>query len=354
MIDYCIWMLARLLKPDITSSPETEIPALWIGGKIYDSIFFLPVLPIAVFFLAYFIFSYSLGYAALFFWTYTLLFRLPHFAALAEITWLNKNSRPKMDVFKFYAVPLCIFLIYTLPALLHLGSKNTFVLGLSLFTYVIGMQHIAMQNYGILKIFRIKQKALQTKLEILCEKYALLNVTVIYFIEVLRHTYEFSLSEIDYLRWVKPGLHLILAVQVGTLLFFLIKNRSSFSKVSPGTIHFFISCLVMYPWPFSKNNFELTFYLFNFHHSLAYMGLIWLITKKQIAPSRSAPFIFYFKFFAAGIVLYFFSKFSFLKSYSGQFSVFYCFFVIHYYVESIIWRHPSGLASDYLSQITKP
>ena len=338
-----------MIKQTAAKILQLDRANLWVKNSSFDFIFFLPIVPLLIFIIAYSTLNYYLGYAAVFYWVYLLLIRLPHFSAMLHVTWLNEETRKKMTFVKFYLVPALIFVTYWIPTLLNLEAQHPFVIGLTLIAHGWGIQHIAMQNYGILKLFRKKEPQSSPKIIDVCEKYLLLFIGVLYFVQVLERIYRFNLKADGLLLGLSYLLGFLIAMTFATWIFYRSKQGVSLFPIFPGTLHLIISCLVMFPWPMPEGRFDAIFYLYNFHHSLAYLGLIWAVSSNKIAHPQKV-WAFYIPLVILGGLLILVSRWPVLKNPVGNLSVFYSFFVIHYYIEYIIWRR-DGIAAPQTKEI---
>jgi hypothetical protein len=129
----------------------------WIRNPQYDLVFFCALwwLPLS---LLIFGATATVG-TAVFFLLYHIFIRVPHFAATANFTYLYEGNREyyRENWVKYFAVPILILLAY--GARPWLRSYTLYSTVLLTIATVWGMQHIALQNYGILSLYRTRSKA---------------------------------------------------------------------------------------------------------------------------------------------------------------------------------------------------
>lgn len=328
----------------------------WIVGPRYDLLFFSTIWLLPLFVIAP-LGSAGVGLGAAFFyvWIYHLLIRFPHFAAMFRTTYLRPEQRAyyRQHWVRYFGVPALILLVYALPLLASAGYASPAGHAVATVAYVWGYQHIGMQNYGILQVYRLRAGA--DRVAPRFEKaifYAIIVAVaatnhLVPLVEVAGRADLATSSE----RAVNTGLVAVLLLLVGGY-FTHLWRQGSFS--GPALLYFGVALVAMVQWPFYEKLPDGSWFLvFNGHHSVAYLGLLFVIEWNRRSPGESMTFAAgmrgYARFmgplllFSLGLVfvtmLYGTAKLA--AGYSeqgGSLEVLLGFFVVHYYVESQVWK----------------
>ena len=250
-------------------------------------------------------------------------------------------------------MPALILTLYALPLATGAGYDSTWGGLLANAAYVWGYQHIGMQNYGILQIYRLRSGS-----DAAAPSY---EKAIFYAIIVAVAARNHLAPLLEY-----AGLDALAASTQGAVdgglgavllllcLAYFAHLRSSSAFSGPAFLYFAVSLVAMIQWPFYDDLPEGSWFLvFNGHHSVAYLGLLFLMDWNRRAPGDAMTFgeAFkrYLRFFAplvaaslalVGVVALYGSARA-LAGYSeqgGSLEVLLGFFVMHYYVESMVWR----------------
>jgi hypothetical protein len=334
----------------------------WIVGPIYDLLFFstmwLP--PILVLALDGFTGAARVEFGAGFFvlWIYHLFIRLPHFAAMFRVTYLRTDQfqHYREHWVAYFAIPLAIIAIYAWPLSGPAGYDTSLGFMLTTAGYLWGYQHIGMQNYGVLQIYRLRSEVREPAYWPRLEKG--IFYAIIVSVCVSNH-----LAPVARFVGVVPvgSAHaetasLVFLGVAGLLLLLYLGQLLRLGGLrTPAVLYLLISAAAMVKWPFYDALPAGSWFLvFNGHHSVAYLGLLFLMTWNDKYPDR--PFTLvdgvreYAKFFwplvgfAVLLILvaatYHSSRVT--AGYdapgTGSLEALLGFFVAHYYVESKVWR----------------
>lgn len=328
----------------------------WIVGPRYDLFFFSTIWLLPLLVAAPVLFDdVGLGRAFFYIWIYHLLIRLPHFAAMFRVTYLRGTQRDhyRQHWVRYFAVPALILIVYGIPLLSPAGYATPFGTAITTIAYIWGYQHIGMQNYGVLQIYRLRSGGLQDRAGSRLEK------TVLYSI-ILSVAARNHLGAIAaFLGW--PGFDAggaeVLLGGVGALLvaaYFVHLYRSGCFS-GPLVAYFVVAVIAMVRWPIYDDLPAGSWFLvFNGHHSVAYLGLLFLMDWNQKSAGRVLTFAagapaflrFHASLVAAALGLVFVTVvYATVKAnlspggYTGSsLEVLLGFFVMHYYVEALVWK----------------
>jgi len=345
----------------MTVSSGLHAPARspWIVGPRFDLAFFstLWLPPLLVLALGGFGRA-ELGAGFFVLWIYHLLIRLPHFAAMFRVTYLRSNQLQhyREHWVAYFAMPLAIIAVYAWPLTYPAGYDTSVGFVLTTVGYLWGYQHIGMQNYGILQIYRLRSDVPQPPGAARIEKaifYAIIVSVCVsnHLAPVLRFAAgaRIGSANAELFSW------LFLAIGGGLLLMYLGQLARLGALRAPAVLYLLISAVAMVQWPFYRTLPAGSWFLvFNGHHSVAYLGLLFLMMWNERHPDRpltgSEAFAAYAKFFAP-LVGFGFLLILVAATYhstrvsagyeapgTGSLEALLGFFVAHYYVESKVWR----------------
>jgi len=338
---------------------QTVLRTPWIVGPRYDLAFFLTAwLPPVLILSAAGFGQLDNGEAFFFFWIYHLFIRLPHFLAMFNITYLQHDQFAyyRTHWVRYFLVPVLIIVVYGAPLLIPAGYDSNLGFVLKTFAFLWGYQHIGMQNYGVMQIYRRRAgkdaDVGQQKLE---KMTFWIIIVAIYGTNHLIPTVEFFLSEplpVEIAKFVSRFSLIAATLFSG---FYLIKISRAGSLWTPATAYFCMSVMVMIAWPFYKYLPSGSWFLvFNGHHSISYFGLIFLMTwnrkhKVQTMTFRAGareylrffgPLLIFSLFLILGALIYTWTQVGLPNGLASKLSLdpLLGFFVAHYYIDSQVWR----------------
>jgi hypothetical protein len=262
----------------------------WIRSPGFDLFFFCALwwLPLSLLLFG----ATPTAGTALVFLLYHLFIRVPHFAATLNFTYLYKENREyyRGNWVKYFAVPILILVAY--GARPWFAPESLYNSVLVTIATVWGMQHIGLQNYGILSIYRGRSAARADTLLPKLERavfYELIALAV--FLDVFRlFLPNVGLESVD--RSVTWGLRGLFALTCA-VYFARIWTRRKITPVSlPGLLYFITAVSVMIHWPVynewggAAGGGIIFFYVFNGQHCLAYLGLLFHMTSNKQRSQR--------------------------------------------------------------------
>jgi len=326
---------------------------LWIVGPRYDLIFFSTVWFPPLLILAYYG-AIGIGWGAGFFlmWIYHLFIRLPHFMASFGMTYFRPEQRAhyKQHWIVYYAVPALILLVYGALLILPQAQNSLVRSALIHMAAMWGYQHIGMQNYGILRIYQRRSGHAFDAVGLKFEKTIFYSTIVAIWAEghlVPVFFNWFGASGLgNALKVVDIGILYVLAFLI-TLYLWRLWTSKNFTW--PAMMYFVVSLIVMVKWPFYDSLPRGSWFLvFNGHHSIAYLGLLFLVRWNR---KGGGPLTFtsglseYLRYLVPLIGLSFimvlgnemYAEATGLQGYN-YLELLTGFFVLHYYLESVIWR----------------
>lgn len=314
---------------------------LWIKSPAYDLIFFsawwfLPAI------WAFHQLS-SIWIASLVFILYHWLLRLPHFVATAPVTYFNRENRVyyRKRWIRFYAIPAAILVVYSLPTWLQVSDDVHRIL-LTIFL-LWGLQHIAMQNYGITCLYRMREERKGDRWRARIEKGA--------FYLLMAGSAIAQLTPIWFASSGKWVLQAVLLLQLGAaalLLSLWVREIKGGWASAPTWIYLASAVVTMIYWPFYQElgpaGQVLYFYVYNGHHCLVYLGLVAFVDGKAQTLGSRLRFIVPL-WLVSGVLIALVlrsiwptatqviehSTFRSLEALWGL-------FVAHYYLESVAWK----------------
>jgi hypothetical protein len=344
-------------------SERSEHSMFWLSSLPYDLIFLTPFW----FVIAYLSVGHQLeaflGTSAFLVWFYHLFIRLPHFVAgyrftyFKEASWISAREKP----ISLILIPAMIFGVYLLPFLLGYSSQHPFVHATILAASIFGTYHIGMQNLGILQLYRRREaEVLGTVSPLQLEK-------LVFYTAILINIESTALKTWRDSSFVQ-GLEILLRIVLGAALVYYCFKRGkptpSGRRLTAGDLHLFLAVAVMFPWSFYGSSLD-HFLLYNGHHSIAYLGLLFLVRepgRKPSDPSRSRPLAVFWRFvvYTAPLVLVSFGLI-WLGKYTSPYNtsshnpitsqVILGFFMVHYYLESVIWRSSGRQVLQKLDEV---
>jgi hypothetical protein len=340
------------------SEPAAASMSPWIVGPRYDLCFFstLWLLPLLV--LAPVAFEgFGIGAAFFYVWVYHLLIRLPHFAAMFRVTYLRQSQLPhyREHWLRYFAVPAAILALYGAPLLSADGYQSSFGQLLATVAVIWGYQHIGMQNYGVMQLYRMRAGAVADRAGVRFEK--MIFYAIIVSVAAGNHLSAIGRSmgwdPIDALWPLSlAGLFGVLTAALISVYFLHLWRTGSFSR--PMVLYFCVAVIAMVRWPLYDGLPAGSWFLvFNGHHSVAYLGLLFLMEWNQREAGRRFTFaavardfaLFYAWLVAAALLLVLATMlYATVKQNAGQ--VVYAsslelllgFFVVHYYIEALVWK----------------
>ncbi len=345
-----------------TCSGSHAIPSRWIVGPFYDLAFFstLWLPPLLVVALHGFTGATRIGFGAGFFvlWIYHLFIRLPHFAAMFRVTYLRANQfqHYREHWVAYFAIPLSIIGIYAWPLAAPDGYDSTLGFILTTTGYLWGYQHIGMQNYGILQIYRMRTDVREPVYWARLEKgifYAIIGSVCVsnHLAPVLRFTGAVRVGSAN----AELASHVFLAIAGTLMLIYLGQLLRLGGLRTPAVLYLLVSAVAMVKWSFYDALPAGSWFLvFNGHHSVAYLGLLFLMTWNDKYPDRPltaaegvreyakffAPLVGFAMLLILAAATYHGSRVT--AGYdapgAGNLEALLGFFVAHYYVESKVWK----------------
>lgn len=344
-----------------STSAGVQIPSRWIVGPAFDLAFFstLWLPPVLVLALGGFTAIGDSRFGAGFFvlWIYHLLIRLPHFAAMFRVTYLRASqlSHYREHWVAYFAIPLGIIAVYAWPLATPDGYGSSIGFVLTTAGYLWGYQHIGMQNYGVLQIYRMRSGAREPAHWPRLEKGIFYAIIVsVCLSNQLASVVRFAGGSIGSAN--AQFVSFVFLVIAGALsLVYLSQLWRQGGLQTPAVLYLLVSVVAMVRWPFYDALPPGSWFLvFNGHHSVAYLGLLFLMTWNDKHPDRpltpSEGFRHYVKFFAPLVVfamLFILVSATYHSSRvtagydapgTGSLEALLGFFVAHYYVESRVWR----------------
>lgn len=331
---------------------DAPAPSPWIVSRGYDLAFFstIWVPPLLVF--AALREGGEIGVGFFSIWVYHLFIRLPHFAATMNATYLRRDERRyyREHWVLYYLVPAVILIVYGLLLMrppLYPAPLARVLLG---FAGLWGFHHISMQNYGILQLYHSRDRTCFDPAASRVEKIIFNAIVVCIFFNGAASD-ALSWSDDSIVAWTFSwGRYFFNGSLIALILFDLFRRASRGSLRSPGTLYFLVSLVVMYRWPLYDRLPEGCWFLvFNGHHSIAYLGLVflmhWNATRRDTPLTLSSGVRAYARYLVPLVLISLAallataaytslttSRFEVnLQSLTG-------FFVIHYYLESLVWK----------------
>lgn len=321
----------------------------WILTPWYDLLFFSSfwLIPLNFLLLKYELPTLIAG-ASFALVVYGPLVRFPHFFASFSLMKgvVGEGKGDPAKILAYVVVPILLFLLFTIP-IFFLQDRNswqwTWIFNLSILA---ANYHLSMQNHEILQIYGKKlERPSGSNLQI-----PNTNFEKVIFLVLI-----FARSIVDF--WGKENMvqtfadviSLGVIVIVGLRIFVLFRKKTC---SLPFLLFYIISIVVLIPWPFYQSLPKFSnFYLINAHHSICYLGLIFMTKMSRTGtPYDFGKWMLRFPLFFAPLVIL-----SFLFVYVcyqlvpserfNPYDLMIGFVIIHYYFDSVVmWRdNPLGL-----------
>ena len=332
----------------------------WIRNPSYDLLFFCAIwwLPLSLF-----IFGATItASTAIFFLMYHLFIRVPHFAATLNFTYLHKENREyyRANWVKYFALPILILVAY---AVRHRFSPlSLYSILLVTIAKVWGMQHIGLQNYGILSLYRGRSTA---RADALLPKFERAVFYELIALAIFRDVFQiWHLHPDEYLlKGVSWALFGVFGFTCAAYLTRIWMQRKIAPVSFPLILYFATAVAVMIHWPIydrlgaAIGGGMIFFYVFNGQHCLAYLGLQFHMesNKKRsqlefgsLAEGSSGFARFYAPLAVGAATLLAMATYWYLRSNGSlpadvpsslqALTVLDGIFVAHYYIESLTWK----------------
>lgn len=258
---------------------------------------------------------------------YQLVFRLPHFF-MTYVILQSRNFFRRNNFFKilrYFGPPLLIILLVLGAGYFDQRIPRYFILG----TFILGFYHNSAQAMGLSLMFlAFKDQSIvrAVKAAFLCLYFISLEPMIVFAFRV----------DGFFPSWLLLSLKIIFSVLVSYVIIRVYRKEKNFKFF----FYFISSIAVLFPWSFYQNYLQ-QFFVHNFHHSINYLGIVIAgIAKSEINVFKDfKPTKIYLICLglSVSIGLFFQPELMRLKNTFGFIN---CFFFIHYYVESIMWKDP--------------
>lgn len=317
----------------------------WILAPRFDLIFFSSfwiLIPSAIIVSQ---FGSTIGDLSFLAFVYGPLVRLPHF--LATFVMIKDHADRIRLAMTNYALrlilPIVLFLGFTIPIFFIEGRHSWQWVSLFKFSLIVANIHLSMQNYMILQIYRQQSETTPLNLERYVEK-------LIFCLLIAARVAVDAWGGSPVAQSISSILSLIVAISSIIYLAYLIsKGVCSL----PFFLFFATALVVTIPWPFAADLPKYSqFYVFNAHHSIAYLGLVFMMKMNKI----SCPFEFgkwAIKFGRFMLPLIFLSGLAtyacFLLMENRRFhpiDLMVGFMMVHYYIDFVIWTFKSKVSRE--------
>lgn len=291
-----------------------------IENEAYYWAFFVPlwILPICLL-----VFGYYEPISLMLY--YHLLFRLPHFLMtyiiLQDRNFFAQDNLKK--VFRYFGPPIAIIALVALLGIYEEKVPKYFVLA----TFVFGFYHNSAQAMGISLMFLQERSAGLVR----AIKIAFLALYVI----ALEPMIVFAFK-VPY--FFDPLILSSMKTLLGFLSLYILARTYRRGQGTKFLLYYLSSIFVLFPWSFYDNYLQ-QFFVHNLHHSINYLGIGLALTNASggsVFKSSKAWKIYGTCFAISGLMAIFFHQD--LGRLKNTFGFINCFFFIHYYVESIIWK----------------
>lgn len=325
------------------------------------SVFFSAFWWLPLFFLSYASVAPAIG-LGLFIIVYHVILRLPHFLATYPITYGQRSNwaRYRKEWIRFLLIPALILGVY-----FEFGDyRGTHGIGiaLTLLAPLWGLQHIAFQNFGLMQIYHAKagqQHPVARRWEWWTYFFVFAaSAVVVGFRRIPNGTLQGTLNGSEKSSWLFSLAPCLFISGLVALYFFRERRRLSW----PSSLFFLSSVFGMLYWPLYDRlpwpaNTLVYFYAFDGQHCLSYLGLVSLIEGRSVSRlSVTRTLLFVGALIAVSALavgaLYFFQPGQFVHEMAGEkyraFAAFEGFYVIHYYLESFIWKRKDESARSNL------
>lgn len=262
-------------------------------------------------------------------WYYQIFFRLPHFIMTYFILYEKSffTSENVRRVLANFGPPLAIILLAYLGSFYNPRVLKFFILA----TFFFGYYHNASQAMGISLLF-LKEKSLRLIRTVKLTYLIIFLITLEPMIDFIFQKQQFLPS------WAITSLNIAL---VGSLIG-VFAQLSKNEKKLKFAVYALTAVAVLFPWSFYHNYVE-QFFVQNLHHALNYLGIGFAsMSKERVNLTKGFRTIgIYLALLSLSLIpgFIYHDDLAYLNS---SFSFVNCFFFIHYYVETNIWRD-SGL-----------
>ncbi len=340
-------------------NPALSRSSSWIVGPRYDLLFFSSVwVPPLLILAAYGALGLGLSIGFFSLWMFHLFVRLPHFGATLRVTYLRPENLAyyRQHWVLYFLIPAFIFALYSFPLSMESGYHSPAGRLLFVLAYIWGYQHIGMQNYGILQIYR---RRAGTGSDLVGSRYEkIVFYAIIVSVATINHV-------VPWLNYFTGGRTVTVAastsrsmfmVVLGVLVVLYVMHLVRTNTLSwPAFLYFIVSVVVMIQWPFyDALPSGSWFFVFNGHHSIAYLGLVFLMEWNRRAGGQPLrvlaglrayvrfilPLLVFSLALAVAVAFYHsltsVGRFRLLDAYGMDLLV--GFFVTHYYIEALVWK----------------
>ncbi|NUN05032.1 MAG: hypothetical protein HUU57_04650 [Bdellovibrio sp.] len=289
-------------------------------NEAYYWAFFVPlwILPICLF-----VFGYYEPISLMLY--YHLVFRLPHFLMtyiiLQDRNFFVQDNLKK--VFRFFGPPLIIIALVALFGIYDEKVPRYFVLG----TFVFGFYHNSAQAMGISLMFLQERSAGLVRII----KVAFLVLYILALEPMIIFAFKVS-------HFFDPLVLSSLRTVLAFLTLYILAKTYRRGLGTKFILYYLSSIFVLFPWSFYDNYLQ-QFFVHNLHHSINYLGIGLALTNtsgRSIFKSSKAWKIYGTCVAISGILAVFFHQD--LGRLKNTFGFINCFFFVHYYVESLIWK----------------
>ncbi|HEY1078545.1 MAG TPA: hypothetical protein VGE46_00540, partial [Bdellovibrio sp.] len=256
---------------------------------------------------------------------YHVLFRLPHFLMtyiiLQDRNFFAQDNFKK--VFRYFGPPIAIIMLVALLGIYEEKVPKYFVLA----TFVFGFYHNSAQAMGISLMF-LQERSVGLVRAI---KIAFLSLYVIALEPMIVFAFKVP-------HFFDPLILSSTKTLLGFLSLYIIARTYRGGQGTKFLLYYISSIFVLFPWSFYDNYLQ-QFFVHNLHHSINYLGIGLALTNgsgRSVFKSSKAWKIYGTCFVISGLMAIFFHQD--LGRLKNTFGFINCFFFIHYYVESIIWK----------------
>jgi hypothetical protein len=332
----------------------------WIRNPSYDLFFFCAIwwLPLSLL-----IFGATItASTAIFFLLYHLFIRVPHFAATLNFTYLYKDNREyyRANWVKYFGLPILILGAYAVR--LRFNPLSLYSLLLLTIAKVWGMQHIGLQNYGLLSLYRGRSAARADALLPKLERAVFYELIVLAIFKDVFQMWHLNAPGF-LLKTVSWGLFGLFGFTCAAYLTRIWMQRKITPVSFPLLLYFATAVVVMIHWPIydrlgaAIGGGMIFFYVFNGQHCLAYLGLQFhMESNKKLSQHEFGSLAegsfgfarFYAPLAVGAAALLAVAGYGYLRS-NGSFpsdvpsslqavTMLDGIFVAHYYLESLTWK----------------
>ena len=344
------------------------LPSQWLHSPLYDLVFFSSVWMIPLIIGLFGAPGRTPLLLGLAFVSYHLLLRVPHFVATVNVTVGIRENRThyRTHWVEFIVIPSLIFAAYALILLPRFD--HTFLKGLLIaLSGAWGLQHVAMQNFGILNLYRQRNGTGRDRVGAKLERAITVTFAffffISYFLDYAVDTFHINSWALDH-NWVAfVGVGALSAVYLVRIW----RLRATYPISVPGLLYFAVAIAVMIPFSFySRVDPFAYFYVVNAQHCLAYLGLVYLMGQnraaqqggrmrvRQFAPPLLAGSLGLMAL-AAGYLVFFSGHVLVIdrELLDRATQALLGFFVVHYYVESRVWKLSKAHSRQVLGPLLK-